>query len=71
VASRISQAIAIQNVPDAGGDAVPVAIARPVKTTAEVVQWIVNAAIPEGRTRWRRSRMVDPMRASMPTNGTA
>lgn len=70
MAKTISHAIASQKRADAGGSAVPVATARAVKTTAEVVQWMATARTGDGRSRVRRSRKVAATRQHIPANGT-
>jgi len=70
VENTISQAMAIQNRPDEGGIAVPVAAARAVNTVAEVAQWIANARSGGVFTRALRSRIVEAIRLNMPTSGT-
>ncbi|GAB3382728.1 hypothetical protein GCM10027360_64680 [Amycolatopsis echigonensis] len=69
VASTISQVMANQKCPDAGGTALPVASASPVKMTAEVPQWMASARNGGAGTRDRRSRTVEATSPSIPANG--
>lgn len=73
----MSQAIAIQNEPLAGGRAVPVTVAKTANTTALVVAWIAIEA--SGRTggtfsvraEVRAERNVAATSESIPPKGTA